>query len=226
MSTKPINGESFFYYFSGTLLITVIIAFGANIFFKNYHLTSSLALIITHGLAMLLWYILLFWQTRLIQTNNIGIHKKLGMMSIGLALIIIISGIMVAIINYQDEGEALTIMGNFSGMLNFLILYTFSIVNRFKSDSHKRLMILAGITMLSPALVRILRLFEINDFVTLPFWLLFMVVLPVYDFKKLKRIHKATLLGTGLILLTLVINIAVGMSKTWENLMNSIFGNS
>ena len=146
-------------------------------------------------------------------------------MTIVLAIIIVISGIMIAISNYIGEGEALTLFGNFSGIFIFGVLYIFAIINRFKADTHKRLMIVASISMLSPALVRILRIFEINDFVTLPFWLLYIAVLPIYDYRKLKKVHKATLLATGVLLIILFGGAPIGMSEGWANLMESIFRN-
>lgn len=220
------KGQSFYYYFSGVILLTVILAFGLNILARQYHLNSSMTLVVTHGMAMLLWYSLFYGQAWLIRTGSVEIHRRLGMASIALAVLLVLSGILIGISNYRGEGETLTLLGNLAGMFNFVLLYTLGILKRHKADTHKRLMLLAGITMLSPALVRILRLAEINEFVTLPFWLLFMAALPIYDWKKSKRIHPVTWFGTGLILLTLVISMVVGMSSAGENLMKSLFGDS
>jgi hypothetical protein len=223
MSSKPTRGEPFFYYFAGVLLITVVLAFTMNILLKNYHLNSSIELIVIHGISMLLWYFILFWQTREVRFNNIKVHQQLGLMSIILAVAILISGIMIAISNYRGEAEALTLFGNFAGLLIFGVLYTFALKNRHKSDIHKRLMIIASVAMLSPALVRILRIFHINDFVTLPFWLLYIAVLPIYDYRKLKKVHKTTLLATVFLLLVMFAGSAYAMSDGWVNLAKSIF---
>ena len=218
------KGEAFFYQFSMVLLITVVIAFGMNILLKNYHLNSSMSLIIVHGISMLGWYSLLFWQSRSIRINNFNLHKQLGLMSIALAVAIVISGIIIAISNYRGEKEALTLFGNFSGMFIFGILYTFALLNRKKADVHKRLMIVASVAMLSPALVRILRIFDINDFVTLPFWLIYIVALPVYDYRKLKKIHTASLSATLFLIIILFGGSAYAMSESWVNLAASWFG--
>lgn len=217
------KGESFFYYFSIVLLFTVVLAFSMNILLRNYHLNSAMPLIIVHGTSMLLWYSLLFWQTRLVRINNMTSHKKLGLMSMVLSMIMVASGIMIAISNYKGEGEALTLFGNFSGIFIFGVLYIFAVVNRFKADTHKRLMIIASVAMLSPALVRILRVFDINDFVTLPFWLIYIAVLPIYDYRKFKKIHKATLLATVFFLAMMFGGVAYAMSESWVNLAESLF---
>ena len=223
MSTKSTKGEPFFFYFSGILLITVVMAFGMNILLERYHLNSSIVLVGIHGVSMLMWYIILFWQTYQVRINSIKVHRQLGLLTIVLAVAIIISGIMIAISNYQGEGEALVLFGNFSGMFTFGVLYAFAIKNRHRSDVHKRLMIVASVAMLSPALVRILRIVEINDFVTLPFWLIYIAALPVFDYRKMKRVHKTTWLATGLLLLLMFGGAAIGMSEGWSNLMESLF---
>lgn len=224
MTTTPKKGEPFFYYFSGIILITVIIAFGLNILLQRYHVSSAMPLILIHGISMLLWYFLFFWQTRLIRKGNPRVHKKLGLLSIILSVSIVISGVMVAIANYRGEGEALTILGNFLGMFLFAIFYGFALINRFRAAVHKRLMLIASIAMLSPALVRIIRLIEINEFITGPVWIIFMLVLPIYEYRKEKKIHKTTLIATGILLLSLFISIPIGFSEGWSNLMQSIFG--
>lgn len=182
-------------------------------------------LIVTHGISMFLWYLILFWQSRQVRVKNLEAHKKLGMMTIALAIAIIVSGIMIGISNYKGEGEAWILFGNFSGIFSFGVLYIFALINRNKSDVHKRLMIVASVAMLSPALVRILRTFDINDFITLPFWLLYIGALPIYDYRKYKKVHKATWLATGFLLLILFGGAPIGFSDGWANLMESIFMN-
>lgn len=78
--------------------------------------------------------------------------------------------------------------------------------------------------MLGPALVRTVRLVGLDEFFTLPFWVLFMAVLPVYDRKKYGRIQRATYLGTGLIIFGIVINIGIGMQEFWERFVRTVFG--
>lgn len=224
MTKKVTGGEPFFYHFSIVLLLTVVLAFGMNILLKNYHLNSSMVLIIIHGISMLSWYALLFWQTTLIRIEKINIHKQLGLMSIVISPILVISGIMIAISNYKGEREALTLFGNFAGMFIFATLFTFAFITRHKSDIHKRLMLVASIAMLSPALVRILRIFDINDFVTLPVWLIYIAALPIYDYTKFKKIHKATLLATAFLLVMMFGGSAFAMSPGWTNLIESLVG--
>lgn len=222
-TTKVTRGEPFFFYFSGILLITVILAFSMNILLGKYHLNSSMALVSVHGLSMLLWYVVLFWQSYQVRIHSIKAHQQLGLLTIVLAMAIILSGIMIAISNYQGEGEALVLFGNFSSMVIFGILYALAIKFRSQSDIHKRLMMVASVAMLSPALVRILRIVEINDFVTLPVWLFYIAALPMYDYMNMKKVHKATWLATGLLLLLLFGGVPIGMSEGWSNLMTSLF---
>ena len=217
------KGEPFFYHFSIVLLLTVVLAFGMNILLRKYHLDAAMPVIVIHGISMLLWYSLFYWQARLVRTANIQVHMKLGLMSIVLAIVLVISGVLIAIGNYQGEREALTLFGNFAGMFIFAVLYTLAIINRKKPDIHKRLMLVASVAMLSPALVRILRIFELNDFFTLPFWLIFILALPVYDFRKYRKIQRATWLSIGFLLILMFGGSAYAFSESWQMLAATLF---
>jgi hypothetical protein len=215
-------GEPFFYYFSWALLATVLLAFGLNIAFAGYALYSPMPVIVAHGIAMLAWYSLLVRQTGLIRSRAVKTHMRQGMMSIALAVIVVLSGATIAIMSFRVHGEAIGILGNFLAMLTFSILYFCAIKYRRIPLTHKRLMLLAGVAMLAPALVRIVRLLGLDQFFTLPFWLVFMAVLPVYDWKKNGRISRTTYLGTGLIILGVVVNIGIGTQNFWERFVRSI----
>ena len=150
-----IIGEPFFYYFSLALLATVVLAFGLNIALATPPYWSPMPVIVTHGIAMLGWYTLTAYQTSLIRCRAVKTHMRLGSMSIALAVIVVISGLTIGITSFRVHGEGIGILGNFLGMLTFAILYFFAIRHRRSPLKHKRLMLLAGVAMLSPALVRI-----------------------------------------------------------------------
>ena len=57
---------------------------------------------------------------------------------------------------------------------------------------------------------------------TLPFWLVYIAALPIYDFRKLKRVDQATLLATGFLLMIMFGGLAYAMSDGWVNLARSL----
>ena len=219
-----LKGEQFFFYYCCILLILIVGGFGIHGFVKYEEMHSVTLLIAIHGIVMVIWYSLVLFQAWLIRVDNVTLHMGLGYTSIVLALILIVSGILIGVESYKGSGKAINILGNFLNMLNFAILYSFAIFFRKKAGTHKRLILLASIAMLAPALVRIVRTFGADEFITLPLWLLTLIILPIYDFRKLKRVQLVTILGTCLILIGLILNITVGMSEGWSSLMESIIG--
>lgn len=109
-------------------------------------------------------------------------------------------------------------------MVIFATLYGLAVVYRYQAMIHKRLKTVASIAMLSPALVRILRMLDLNDFVTLPIWLLFMAALPVYDYRRLKKVHPATWRSTAFLLILIFGGSAFAMSDAWVKLAAALFG--
>ena len=94
----------------------------------------------------------------------------------------------------------------------------------FRTGYKLELKMVASIAMLSPALVRILRMLDLNDFVTLPIWLLFMAALPVYDYRRLKKVHPATWRSTAFLLILIFGGSAFAMSDAWVKLAAALFG--
>lgn len=217
-------GEPFFFYFSLGLLLTVILAFGLNIAFAKPPLYAPMPVIVTHGIAMFAWFSLVAWQTGLIRSRSVKTHMRLGMASIALAVMIVISGLTIGITSFRVHGQGIGILGNFLGMFTFAILYFFAIRYRRSAVHHKRLMLLAGIAMLAPALVRVVRLVGLDEFLTMPFWLLFMAILPIYDRMNGGSIQRVTYQGTGLIILGLIVNIVLGTQEFFGRFARSIFG--
>lgn len=226
MSTKKTKGEPFFYYIGLVLLFTVVFAFGSYSILGKSHLNSWLPIIFIHGTAILLWYSLFAYQARLIKIKDIEKHKRLGMMSFTLAVIIIISGLTIGVTNYQVVKAPYEILANFVFILCFGVLYVFAIKYRFNVDVHKRLMLLASIAMLPPALSRILRIFNLDEQVlSVPFMLLFLLALPIYDYRKTKKVQRSTIFATFFIILMFSAIGPIGSSDAWIDLVVSILGN-
>ena len=54
-------------------------------------------LVLVHGTAMTAWLLMFFVQTLLIPSRKVRVHMKLGWATIGVALIVSVTGFMVAI---------------------------------------------------------------------------------------------------------------------------------
>jgi len=93
------------------------------------------------------------------------------------------------------------------------------LINRRRPEVHKRLMLLATMSLTIPAIARI-SLRSIAGFPGV--WTallainLFLLALAVHDLRTRGRLHEATLRGGGLLLLSEPLRIAIGFSAPWQ----------
>lgn len=116
-----------------------------------------------HGWSFFLWYLLLPLQAGLIATKRVRLHRKLGMASIGLAVVMIITGLIVATVQIEAARPAdgspfwklngPMILGT---LVVYAVFYTLAVLHRRDRDFHKRCMIVASAGALGAAVFRIL----------------------------------------------------------------------
>lgn len=98
--------------------------------------------------------------------------------------------------------------GNIAFLLTFVVFLTGAVLNRRRPDVHKRLMSLASISVIGPALTRISRWPVFGEFEDVRFGfaglMLFLVALVAYDYLSTKRVHRATIWGGALCLVAVV----------------------
>jgi hypothetical protein len=99
------------------------------------------------------------------------------------------------------------VWGNLVSALGFLVLVSTAIVLRANTEAHKRLMLLASISILGPAVARVSRWpmlgGEQGPLVRTVLVGLLLVVI-VYDLVSRGRLHPATLWGSGFAILCVV----------------------
>ncbi len=224
MTTQKLNGEPFFFYFSAVILILVIGGFGINAMVNFDDLPPILPIVYIHGIIMLIWYTLVVVQTSLIRSGNHSLHITLGKTSSVLAVGIVISGILMTLESYERSGRVDIVTINIFLIINFIILYSLALLNRKSADKHKRLILFASLAMILPALGRITQALGINDFISIPLWLILMLAIVVYDLRTLKKVHKATILGSVLIIVGIAFTVGLMDSESWAQLLESTIG--
>ena len=185
------------------------------------------------------WFVMLIVQTTLVSVNRIDVHRRLGIF--GALLAVAVVGLSFATmlglpghfktgqlsIDAPFDLEAISAIfwNDLGSLLIFGILVATAISLRRRTETDKRLMLLASIRISGPAVVRIGMLpgSWLNPMFAPPIQVRFTaivvgIVLPLslvaYDFLVRRRLHPATLAG---ILLSLAITIAsVAMATSQE----------
>lgn len=217
------NDRLFYTGMSLAIVATVFIGFAPTYYLKSYYHAAPLTpLVQVHGLVFTGWILLFVTQTVLIAGRRIALHRRLGVVGAVLAALLVVVGLTTAIVSAQrtfaagNEGALRFLAIPFGDMLVFAILVTAGIYYRRRGEAHKRLMLLATISILDAAIARWplaimaagpVAFFGVTD-------LLVMAGL-VYDLVAHRRVHPAYLWGGLLILASQPLRLALAATSIW-----------
>lgn len=120
-------------------------------------------LVHAHGFVMTSWIALFLTQTLLIAKHRIDLHRQLGMFGVGLATLVMLVGVPTLINAAARKSHDvhsprfLWMLAAFDGiaLVVFAGLVSAAILLRWRGDYHKRLMLLATLSLLGPAFGRL-----------------------------------------------------------------------
>lgn len=196
-TAKGRSGYSFYVAIAVALAITVFIGFAPTFYLKAFAATPSLSpLVWAHGLLFTGWIVLLITQATLVAKGRVTVHMRLGMFGVALALAMVVVGLLTTIsaarLGHVPPGAPppLVFMAiPFFTIVEFAILFGAAVALRGNSQAHKRLMLLATITIATAAVARLPLpfagtppgFFAISD--------LFILVCVIHDWRAHGRVH-------------------------------------
>ncbi|QWG24092.1 hypothetical protein KMZ93_03950 [Bradyrhizobium sediminis] len=121
----------------------------------------SMPVIHFHGLLFFAWSLYFVFQTWLAASGRVARHRTMGMIGVSLATAMTIFGFLAAVnamkrsaaIGLSNEGISFAIVP-LSGILFFAVVVTLAIAATRRPEIHKRLMLLAAISVLDAAVAR------------------------------------------------------------------------
>ncbi|MGE3992821.1 hypothetical protein [Pseudorhodoplanes sp.] len=187
-----------------------------------------------HGALFFSWSLFLVFQTWLASSGQIARHRSVGMIGVSFATAMTIFGTLVAInamkeaaaIGMRSEGIAFAVVP-LSGIAFFAIAFTLAVVYVRQPDVHKRLMLLAAISILDAAVARWFLTFLAPPgavgpppvAVAIPpaivAWLL-VVAAMVFDWRTRGRPHAVYAIGGTALLLIKLLNLPLSASQGWH----------
>lgn len=207
-------------------LLTVFAGFARTFFLRPYFQFRDqqlIPLLTVHGILFSAWIILFITQTGLIATKRTRTHMRLGVAGGVLVVLMILVGTYTALVRAKgpspipDVNPLAFLTIPLGDMLVFAILVGAAFYFRRRLDIHKRLMLLATITLLPAAVARIpvgfietggpLVFFGLTD--------LFILPMIVFDIVTRGRPHRATLLGGALLVISHPLRLVVGGTSAW-----------
>jgi hypothetical protein len=147
----------------------------------------------------------------------------LGYFSAGFAALVIVLGVLANLrligeIDSAEDGENIVIWGNFFTLAMFAVLVSLAVVYRRRSDIHKRLILLASISIVGPALARLPRWpifaggLEAGRNYAIGGLLLMFAALIAYDIVVRRRPHVASVGGMVAIVVGLAGSVFLGVT--------------
>jgi len=154
--------DVFFTAMSVLMLLIVLVGFAPSYFLQGAvfaHLPSLLVHL--HGAVFSTWIILFVIQTSLVATGHIRFHRKLGVLGAVIAALMVILGVL-APFGTLRRGAVLPsfftpasfLIANVIGILIFGAFVAVAIWKRNNAKVHKRIMFIANVMLMPPALGR------------------------------------------------------------------------
>lgn len=179
---------------------------------------------IAHGLVFSAWMVLLVVQTALIANDRRALHRSLGVFGALLAVAVVAFGVSGALVAAARPGGFMNVP---VPPLSFLIVplldmaifgtcVALAVLWRKAPQTHKRLMLIATVSMLTAAFARFPLSITFNN-VLVAFFLtdLFIVALAVRDFTSRGRLHPVTLWAGGITILSQPLRLALSETGVW-----------
>lgn len=206
-------------FFSGMaafILLSVLIGFAQSYYLQRLaHIphwrafnTPPYPLVVhLHGVIFSLWVLLLMTQTSLVATNRLRFHRRLGIAGFVLACLLVILGVAIVCesmarhvpLGHPSIGGQSVALFNIMG---FAILAYLGYRKRPNPPAHKRLMMLATISLLPAAFSRWPILHDGAHLRAAACCFALVALIACYDVWSTAKVYTATLLGAAILILT------------------------
>ena len=220
-------------YFIAAIIVPIIVLIG---FARTYYLKAIFAtppipslLVHLHGLVMTAWVLLFATQVSLIASRRTKLHRQLGIAGGFLAGAVFVVGILTGIYSAArgaspgpDALQFLIIP--IGDMIAFGVLVGLALYYRRKLDVHKRLMLLAALNVMTPAIARIplgfiqsngpLAFFGLTD--------VFIIVAVIIDTVKNRRLHPVFLWGSIALIIWQPLRLIFSGTHAWLRIAETL----
>jgi hypothetical protein len=207
----------------------VITGFSRTYYLKAWFDTPPLTVRLhLHGLALTLWLAVFVAQAKLVSAGQLSLHKRLGIAGAVLAGLVVVTSYAAAIEAARlngDHGGITAADRLYSGLLvvtMFGVLVALGIAFRKRREIHKRLMLLAMLSILGPGITRAVALFAghgIRD-PHIPVMSGLLLVALLHDWRVRGRAHWVWVVGGPLVIGLQWTRRLVGGSDVWAQIAN------
>jgi hypothetical protein len=228
-----VRDRRLYIWFAALMPLIVLAGFARTYYLKGFFGTPTLPslLVHLHGLVMTTWVVLFITQVSLVAARRTRTHMRLGVFGAVLAALIVVVGVLTAIFAAARGGSPgppplQFLVVPLVDMLIFAVLIGAALYFRRRLDVLKRLMLLAAVNLLTPAIARIplnfiqaggpLAFFGLTDLVLL--------ACVGYDTIKHRRLHPVFFWGTIFIIALQPLRLMLAGTDLWMRFATALVG--
>jgi hypothetical protein len=197
-----------------------------------------------HGIVFFAWSLYFVFQAWLAASGQVGRHRSVGLIGVSLATAMTIFGFLAGVSSMQrsaavgqtDAGIAFSIVP-WTGILFFAVVFAVGVVMVRRPEVHKRMMLLAGISILDAAVARWFLTFLAPPgppgpppvAVTIPpafVAYLLLVVAVVHDWRTRGRPHPVYVIGGAVLVAVKILNLPISATHAWHAFAGGILAMS
>jgi hypothetical protein len=211
------------------LATLVLVAFARTYYLREWFTVPPINLLLhLHSIAFTGWFVLFVVQTRLISRQDYHTHMQLGIAGLVLAAVVVVLGVATAV----ESASAPRLRGGGMNSQQFVFVPLFAIalfgmlvaaaaVFRKRAQLHKRLMILAMLSVLGPPVARLIMLTQSGGhFLAIQTAVpaVFVAWCLVSDWLKYRIVHPVYAIGGTLLVLSWPFRMWVARTPEWESI--------
>ncbi len=180
------------------------------------------ALVHLHGALFTAWVLLFIVQTALVASRRVTVHRRLGVAGAVLAGLMIVVGTSTAIATAARGGAPpgvdplVFLVIPLFDMLLFATFITLALVKRRDREAHKRLMLLAYVSIIVAAVARLPGLLMLGPLAFFGLAFVFILIGSTYDLVSRRRVHRVYVWGGALFAISVPVRLAVSGTGAWR----------
>ena len=185
-------------------------------------------LVHVHGALFSAWVLLFLVQTALVASRRVALHRRLGIAGAVLAAGMVVAGTSTAIASAARGAAppgvdplAFLVIPLFD-MVLFAAFVTAALALRRNKEAHKRLMLLAYVSIVVAAVARLPGVLTIGPLGFFGLSFLFVVAGAIYDFVSRRQVHRAYLWGGAVFVLSVPVRLAVSSTSAWRTFAEAL----
>jgi hypothetical protein len=232
--SRPVGARYDRQFYTGMAIaaaVVVFVGFAPTYFFRASYQSTPLPMYLqVHGFFFTIWIALFIAQTSLVAARRTPVHRRLGWATAALAVVMVAVGTTAGIWSMRrqvdaglaQQAQAFLTTPLFS-MVAFAVLVGAAIRFRRDPQMHKRLMLLATISILDAAVARLpFEYLRASSWNYLPTTDVFLAAAILYDVVSRRTVHQAYIWGGLLLVIEQALRIPIGDTAAWQAIARSI----